>query len=774
MALLTLENLGKIYVSEGAVAVGIRGVNLSFDAGEFVAVTGKSGSGKTTLLNAISGIDTYEEGELYIDGQPTSHYVQSDWEAYREKYISFIFQDYNIIDSFTVLQNVELALMYIPSARERRRRALELIERVGMTPYRHHRGSKLSGGQKQRTVIARALAKDSPIILADEPTGNLDSTSAKEVVALLKEISSDKLVIVVTHNFEQFADCATREIRVFDGQIERDERIRPTEIVTPRLTDAKPATRRDTLRRGFVLGWHRFCATPRLTTFICFVMLLALLGTFALTSYLIAGTTSDAEQPLFGYAPGRLVVARHDGAPMTETELRALAKLTDAERMMQYDALLDENGSLYRTVSGSGTYLTLHYRFSCHIGDITSNPERFRPDAGALPTGDNEVFLYAPISWERIYGRGELKAREISVLDSSKKLTVTGVKYYYDNTETGVLYMTPDAFTHFGAEQVLNRKGDGSYTYRVIFSRGAAGGTSRSTDFFVIAVDDTLAHGSIAVSVYDDEIFTDMAGDGARISVMPGHTGSSGNSQILFYREGVKTDVARSRTLSEEMKNDGYGFDTLFVSRDLWNEVYAAVAKGYRQGSLFFQSDRAASKAGETLAALTEDMVATLTTEEKAALDTGYFAVTSDAYHTSGEQAILGFFAGIFRYAAWIMLILFLGLFLTLCFSRGINALRGDLGILRSMGISAGTIRVASYAQTFYSMAPAVVILAIVATVLYRLPVTNSIFPFMRAWHYVLILLGAIFLCVRVARRYNKKVFSQSVRKTLRGGAAND
>ncbi len=774
MALLTLENLGKIYVSEGAVAVGIRGVNLSFDAGEFVAVTGKSGSGKTTLLNAISGIDTYEEGELYIDGQPTSHYVQSDWEAYREKYISFIFQDYNIIDSFTVLQNVELALMYIPSDRERRRRALELIERVGMTPYRHHRGSKLSGGQKQRTVIARALAKDSPIILADEPTGNLDSTSAKEVVALLKEISSDKLVIVVTHNFEQFAGCATREIRVFDGQIERDERIRPTQIVTPHLTDAKPATRRDTLHRGFVLGWHRFCATPRLTTFICCVMLLALLGTFALTSYLIAGTTSDAEQPLFGYAPGRLIVARHDGAPMTETELRALAKLTDAERMIQYDALLDQNGSLYRTVPGSDAYLTLQYRFSCNIGDITSNPGRFRPDAGTLPTGDNEVFLYVPISWERIYGRGELKARDISVLDSSKKLTVTGVKYYYDNTETGVLYMTPDAFTHFGAEQVLNRKGDSSYVYRVVFPWGSAEDISRSMDFFVIAVDDTLALGSIAVSTYDDAIFSDMTGDGARISVMPGRTGSSGSGQTLFYREGVKTDVARSRTLSEEMKNEGYGFDTLFVSRDLWNEVYAAVAKGYRQGSLFFQSDRAASKAGEMLASLTEDMAASLTADEKAALDTGYFAVTSDAYHTSGEQAIIGFFAGIFRYAAWIMLILFLGLFLTLCFSRGINALRGDLGILRSMGISAGTIRVASYAQTFYSMVPAVVILAIVATVLYRLPVTNSIFPFMRAWHYVLILLGAIFLCVRVARRYNKKVFSQSVRKTLRGGAAND
>ncbi|MBQ2272459.1 MAG: ATP-binding cassette domain-containing protein, partial [Clostridia bacterium] len=166
MAFLSLKDVGKIYVSDGNVSVGIRGVNLSFELGEFVAVTGKSGSGKSTLLNVISGMDSYEEGELYIEGQSTSHYLQPEWEEYREKYISFIFQDYNIIESFTVLQNVELALLHIADKKERRARAKELICRVGLGSHMHHKGSKLSGGQKQRTVIARALAKDSPIILA--------------------------------------------------------------------------------------------------------------------------------------------------------------------------------------------------------------------------------------------------------------------------------------------------------------------------------------------------------------------------------------------------------------------------------------------------------------------------------------------------------------------------------------------------------------------------------------------------------------------------------
>ena len=238
--LLELRNIGKIYVSGGNVAVGIRGVNLSFDRGEFVAVTGKSGSGKSTLLNVLSGMDTYEEGELLICGEPTSHYLQSDWEEYRKQYISFIFQEYNIIESFTVLQNVELALMNISDRRARRARALELLRRVGLEKFIHHKGSKLSGGQKQRTVIARALAKDSPIILADEPTGNLDSQTSEEIISLLREVSRDKLVVVVTHNFEQVEHCATRHIRIFDGAVESDQVISKP---APVPTEAPPPSR---------------------------------------------------------------------------------------------------------------------------------------------------------------------------------------------------------------------------------------------------------------------------------------------------------------------------------------------------------------------------------------------------------------------------------------------------------------------------------------------------------------------------------------------------
>ena len=161
---------------------------------------GKSGSGKSTLLNVISGMDTYEEGELLVEGEPTSHYLQKDWEEYRKQYISFIFQEYNIIESFTVLQNVELALMNIEDPKARRERAMELLRRVGLESHVHHKGSKLSGGQKQRTVIARALAKDSPILLCDEPTGNLNFAIGEQVIRQLVEVAKGKTLIAVTHD----------------------------------------------------------------------------------------------------------------------------------------------------------------------------------------------------------------------------------------------------------------------------------------------------------------------------------------------------------------------------------------------------------------------------------------------------------------------------------------------------------------------------------------------------------------------------------------------
>ena len=221
--MLKLKNVSKFYYNKGVVSSGIFKINLEFNMNEFVVITGESGSGKSTLLNVISGLDSYEEGEMYINGEETSYYTEKDFFDYRKRYIGNIFQNFNLINSYTVYENVELVLLINGfKSKDIREKVDNVLKQVGMYKYRNTKVSKLSGGEKQRVAIARTLAKDSRIIVTDEPTGNLDSKSAKNIVELLHEISKDKLVIVVTHNYEQFEKYATRRIKMHDGKVLED------------------------------------------------------------------------------------------------------------------------------------------------------------------------------------------------------------------------------------------------------------------------------------------------------------------------------------------------------------------------------------------------------------------------------------------------------------------------------------------------------------------------------------------------------------------------
>lgn len=217
---IKLQNISKYYYSETAVTQALQGINLEFRMGEFVAITGESGSGKSTLLRIISGMDTFDDGELYVDGQPTFQYDEDDWEEYRRTKIGFVFQDYSLIGHYTAKENIVSALliMGVPE-KEAGDKAIHYLERVGLSAQRDQRASKLSSGQKQRLSIARALAKDTDIIVTDEPTGNLDSETGAQIVKLLRDLSQDHLVIMVTHNYEQVEKYVTRKVRLHDGSL---------------------------------------------------------------------------------------------------------------------------------------------------------------------------------------------------------------------------------------------------------------------------------------------------------------------------------------------------------------------------------------------------------------------------------------------------------------------------------------------------------------------------------------------------------------------------
>ena len=221
--MLQIKNISKQYKTGELVQVALNNVSLNFRDNEFVSILGPSGSGKTTLLNIIGGLDHYDKGDLIINNISTKKYKDRDWDSYRNHTIGFVFQSYNLIPHQTVLSNVELALTISGVTRkERRKRALEVLDKVGLKEQAHKKPNQMSGGQMQRVAIARALVNDPKILLADEPTGALDSVTSVQVMELLKEVAKDRLVIMVTHNPELAKNYSTRIVKLKDGEIIED------------------------------------------------------------------------------------------------------------------------------------------------------------------------------------------------------------------------------------------------------------------------------------------------------------------------------------------------------------------------------------------------------------------------------------------------------------------------------------------------------------------------------------------------------------------------
>ncbi len=748
MALLKLQNIGKIYVSEGSVSVGIRGVNAEFDRGEFVAVTGASGSGKSTLLNVISGMDSYEEGELFVEGEPTSHFTEKDREEFREKYISFIFQDYNILESFTVLQNVELALMQIEDPRERRRRALALLERVGLSRAIHQKGSKLSGGQKQRTVIARALAKDSPIILADEPTGNLDSASSAEIISLLREVSKDKLLIVVTHNLEEVEAYATREIRVFDGAVASDHMLRQPER-TEALPEEAPkaeektsgkAGRKKKLKDGIRLGWALFTAKPKLTAFLFLLLLVGTLGMFYVTSACRDVPELLRAPQMFSEMEGRVVLTRDDGGVLTAGELEDLADDLGAKRACRYDYLLDKGIDEYVKADGIGRY----FRFACRFGRPFD--EKI---TGRFPIEEDEVLLYLPLSEAENFGRDSIKVD--SVTFCNMRFTVTGTAYYIDNNQDPLMVFTEEGFELATClKYVLSERAEAELS--AVSASGAVRTASAETLYASSSLPSRMLYASspqIEEALKDDtaeafvsyrNYYTDYAGDGGTKRL-----------EIGFGEDRLSNE--KPDDLPDDFYNEP---DALVLGTGTVRELGRALLKdSYRQASLFFSDSRAAEKAAEKLR------------------DTGYIAVTSDTRYTPTViDVILNTLGGIALGLFWVLAVIFFAFLIHLCSSRAVGAFKNDLAILRSMGIGADTVRVSLFARMYMTLIPAFLLISAAVLICFRIPRFNGAFSYLYPWQYILIFLGLFLICTRVSFKQVKKLFGQSVKTALRGGDA--
>lgn len=381
--MLKLKDVSKFYYNKGIIATGFTKVNLDFKLGEFVVIVGESGSGKSTLLNVLSGMDSYEEGEMYINGNETSHYFESEFEIYRKKYIANIFQNFNLVNSYTVYQNVELVLLingYKKS--EIKEKIYDILKQVDLYKFRKTKASKLSGGQKQRVAIARALAKETQIIVADEPTGNLDTRSAASVLSILHKISKDKLVIMVTHNYDQVEKYATRKIKMHDGKVIEDKQLQKID------NDIKPfetTYNNISVSNKFRLGLRNtFNIIPKF-------LLLLFVYLFIVAGFLVEYSSfkkAEYEESKFGYNgyfmnldDKRIVIKKDNKTFFTEEDYKKIESIDNIDYIFKDDKLLDN------TISFKNNDLYLNG----NLKDINSFTEEL--DVGRMPETDNEIII---------------------------------------------------------------------------------------------------------------------------------------------------------------------------------------------------------------------------------------------------------------------------------------------------------------------------------------------------------------------------------------------
>ena len=379
--MLKLKNVSKYYYQDGVIATGFTKVNLELHIGEFVVITGESGSGKSTLLNVLSGLDTYEDGEMYINGEETSHYTEEDFLEYRRKYVSNIFQNFNLVNSYTVYENVELTmLMNGKNRRQIKKYVNELINKVGLKKYRNTKVSKLSGGQKQRVAIARALANDTPIIVADEPTGSLDSASSASILKLLSEVSKDKLVIVVTHNKKEIEEYATRLIRMHDGRLLENKVVKKINLDESVVTkDVCNITEISKIRLGVR---NTFNIPIKFLLMICIFLLI----TITLLSNYSGFKKSENMESITSYSnyfsnasDKRIILTKKDKTIFNDNDYNIIKQIDGIDYLVKNDLINDMQIGL----SSSDLFLYGNIVLA-KIGTV---------DVGRLPKEDNEIVI---------------------------------------------------------------------------------------------------------------------------------------------------------------------------------------------------------------------------------------------------------------------------------------------------------------------------------------------------------------------------------------------
>lgn len=574
--MLKLKNVSKFYYNKGIVSSGFTKISLDFNIGEFIAITGESGSGKTTLLNVIAGLDTYEEGEMYVFGKETSHYMEKDYEIYRKKYISNIFQTFNLINSYTVYQNIELVLLLNGFSKKNiKEKVIDLIKQVDLYKYRNTKVSKLSGGQKQRVSIARALAKDTPIILADEPTGNLDSKSSESIIKLLSEISKNKLVIIVTHNYEQIENYVTRKITMHDGKEIEDKKIKNYELVNNiNQTKIKDITFFNKIKLGIR---NTFNILPKFFL----VLIVYLFVIFAFTSSYSSFKQSEYETSLQGYnaffkntSDKRIIINKNDKSTFTEEEYTNISKLSNIDYIIKNDLILDNKISAYN----DNIYL---------YGNVKSiNDFKDKIDAGSNIENDNQIIIqtskdnfYVSYYKDELLNE-ELEMQELSYINSNNKymVKIAGISYkeinnYSDNC---IIYVSDKIF-----KDIVN------YTNRINTKLYYTFASNKQEEYITqrgIVPNDKVPEGKYIIP---EELTYNCKDANCKKNIL------KLESENIYYNKSKELTYYKYYNSKTIKKLLGVSYDdyngSIFVNTNDYNDMFS---KDYYQSSIFIKDEK--------------------------------------------------------------------------------------------------------------------------------------------------------------------------------------
>lgn len=728
--ILRLENVSKFYKTANNVALGIRKVNASFKMGEFVVITGASGSGKSTLLNVLSGMTSYEEGVMYINGEDSSYFGQKEYENYRKDYIACIFQNYNIIDSYSVYENIELALIARGVKKEERKPIiLDVAKKVGIENRLRNKVTKLSGGEKQRVAIARALVSDAPILVCDEITGNLDHDTSIEIVKLLHSLSQDKLVLMVTHDPEEVMQYATRVISMYDGTIQSDKTLKEINYDEEvKIKDTTPIQKAEI----FKIAWKSFKNTPRKSLLLVLILLLSTIFIGFACATVTVNNDLDLDLDFYfgdtNYDKRRIVVKRQDGANLNDADYTYFKNINDVNYVYNNNLVIDKpiyvqyinyDANIYFS-----SYCNIYNNKMLKDKDIT---------IGRLPNNKDEIVIEAS---EKNYS--ELR----SVLDKeftcgtdavSFKAKLVGI-IISDNSYSSKVYIDDELFTKLDETRRINTE-----SFRL-------SSTYLYNDYFFVS--DVLPNNSVNV-YYNYELY----GENSTLTNI--NYQKNGEEKVI---NDVNLKISQVTTFSDVALDSGVDFGNYFNNMDEYfynalvisRDIYDIVAKEeFSETSIYVEDPKDASIVQKTLN------------------DNGYIAIV--AYYERGNATgdVLGAILSIFRYIFCIALAFVIYLLSFLSLKNVIYSERKDLLIMRSLGFGIKQVSKQIYIK-LVGLSIVMTILFIATSLvlhMFYFPSTHALYAIARMGviSYIYMSVLVIGMTYLLSRKFVKNIFKANI-----------